>query len=43
MNTYRRLKDILHADKTLVVILCGIVLSGIGFVSTVVTAGLWFL
>jgi hypothetical protein len=43
MNTYRRLKDILHADKTMIVILGGIVISGIGFVSTVITAGLWFL
>jgi hypothetical protein len=43
MNTYRRLKDILHADKTMIVILGGIILSGIGFVSTVITAGLWFL
>ena len=43
MNTHRRLKDILYADKTLMVILGGIILSGIGFVSIVITAGVWFL
>ncbi|MEJ2739936.1 MAG: hypothetical protein P8105_08950 [Dehalococcoidia bacterium] len=43
MNTYRKLRDILYADKTLMLILGGILFSGIGFISAMVTAGLWFL
>lgn len=43
MNTYRRLRDILYADKIMMAILGGMILSGIGFVSTVITAGIWFL
>jgi hypothetical protein len=43
MNAYRKLRDILQTDRTLMVMLCGIVISGIGFVSIIITAGLWFL
>jgi hypothetical protein len=43
MNTYRKYKDILQADRTLMVMFGGIIVSGVGFVSTIITVGLWFL
>ncbi len=40
MNTYKR---IFNRDKYIVMILSGIIVSGVGLVSMIVMAGIWYL
>ena len=43
MNTYKKFRDILHTDRTLMVLLGGIIISWTGIIGVVIAAGLWFL
>jgi hypothetical protein len=43
MNTYKKMRNILNGDRSLVIMLGGIVISGMGLISVMVTAGIWYL
>jgi hypothetical protein len=43
MNTYKKMRNILNDDRSLAIMLGGIVISGMGLISVMVTAGIWYL
>lgn len=43
MNKYKKILNMLDTDKYLIIIFSGIIASGIGLVSIIVVAGIWYL